>query len=253
LALTLEDLGKKRKENKLNYNSEKKALPFSPSNADANPVNRPITEPIPERRLWLEEKSPEKDKVLNVKTFSIEEVINLQELANDSEKKEQVVKKGELTKPESKLVKIDRQLEKIETKTSKMIEKDKKQKDNREIRELVKLSSNSTESVTSLSRNYTDTLQGPRCDKSLHDLLSMPSRKIPRQVLNYVKAHAYQINGEWFSAIDSFELSELTGKSAHHLSDAISILKRNGWFDIINSSTSGSRTLRINPEIYGLL
>ena len=163
------------------------------------------------------------------------------------------VKKGELTKPESKLVKIDRQLEKIETKTSRLIERDKRQKDNRETRELAKLSSNSTETVTSLSRNYTDTLQSPRCSVSFHDLLSMPSRKIPRQVLNYVKAHAYQINGEWFSAIDSYELSELTGKSAHHLSDAISILKRNGWFDVINSSTSGSRTLRINPEIYGLL
>ena len=40
MALTLDDLGKKRKENKLNYNSENKALPFSPSKTNEVAVKK---------------------------------------------------------------------------------------------------------------------------------------------------------------------------------------------------------------------
>lgn len=47
MALTLDDLSKKRKENKLNYNSENKALPFSSLKTDEEAVKKgDLTKPI---------------------------------------------------------------------------------------------------------------------------------------------------------------------------------------------------------------
>jgi AraC-like DNA-binding protein len=80
----------------------------------------------------------------------------------------------------------------------------------------------------------------------------MSPKKIPKQILNYVKEKHFIHNGDFFSLIDSYELSQRTGKSAHHLATQISRMEEQGWFKIIKSSSGGHRTIQINPEIYGI-
>jgi hypothetical protein len=162
------------------------------------------------------------------------------------------INKGKSTKPIPELEQLDSKLSKIEIKTDKMIEKSKSIEARIKTKALLKLSKNTPQSLLTLPLNSTEPLPTIRGVESFHDFLSMTSRKLPRQVLNYVRDHAYSFGDEWFSAIDSFDFSEKIGKSCHQLADVVAKLRDERWFEVIKFSTSGSRTLKINPKAYGL-
>ena len=156
------------------------------------------------------------------------------------------VQKGELKKitPEIILQNTDKKLEKIETRTEFLIKKSRKLND--------KTTEDSTASIQQANNIPTSTLQHSRLVASFFDYLSMSPKKIPKQILNYIKEKHFIHNSNFFSLIDSYELSQRTGKSAHHLSTQISRMEEQGWFKIIKSSSGGHRTIQIDPTLYGI-
>jgi len=180
-------------------------------------------------------------------------VVRLDELSdsysNPDKKKEsfnsEPVKKGELTKPESKIERVDKQLKKIELKTDKLLEKAKAIEDNK-----LPLTNHSRTTQPPL-KNQSFTTQKKR-DVSFLTFQSMPSRKTPKQILNHVRENAFTSEGAWFSKIDSYDLATTVGKPPRDLQLAVKRLSEEGWFQIIETSTSGYRILKINPEEYGL-
>jgi hypothetical protein len=180
-------------------------------------------------------------------------VIRLDELSdaysNPDKKKEsfsnEPVAKGELKKPESKIEKVDRQLRKIEDKTDSLLKKAKERGEREN-------SENPTSSIPQPIIKTTSTLHHSEPRASHFAFMSLPPRKIPRQILNHIKSNAFSSSGQWFSRIDSYELMSSTGKTAHYLSVAIGRLALEKWFEIIESSSGGYRILKIDPEIYGI-
>ena len=71
---------------------------------------------------------------------------------------------------------------------------------------------------------------------------------IKKQILLSVKEKAFQENGEWLSILDTDDIEKRTGSKANIIRDAIYRMKEEGWFEIIHSSYSGSRILKIFPE-----
>jgi len=184
-------------------------------------------------------------------------VVRLDELSdsysNPDKKKEslnnELVKKGELKKPESKIEKIDKQLEKVEKKTDRLIARSKS------ITDKVEQSNGDNIHDTTIHHPnsiHTTTLHHSRLTASRFDFISMSPKKLPKQILNHVRDRAFFHNGECFSSIDTYELITITHKKAHHLSTQISRMELQGWFQIIKSSSAGHRTIKIEPEHYGI-
>ena len=71
---------------------------------------------------------------------------------------------------------------------------------------------------------------------------------IKKQILLSVKEKAFQENVEWLSILDTNDIEKRTGSKANIIRDAIYRMKEEGWFEIIHSSNSGSRILKIFPE-----
>jgi hypothetical protein len=209
------------------------------------------------RRPWLEEEETHiptekinthlaEDKVANTKTFSIEEVINLQKLAGDLEKTKPAIKKGELTKPESKIERIDKKLEKIELKTDKLIAKSNKG---------INMSLTRHEHV--ISTSLTSHEQKTRgTSKKIASLVEYYSLKgLPKIIVNAVKQQAqYETNlKKWIAVIDTEDLKEKSKKSPNHIAVQILRLQEQNWFQVLNSTNSGMRVIEISdPEIYSL-
>jgi hypothetical protein len=158
------------------------------------------------------------------------------------------IRKGELKKLalENILEKEDARLEKIEAKTNKLLLKAE------QINE-PKLPISYPSLTTQLPVNCQSTTTQNKRSVSFLTFQSMPSRKIPRQILNHVRQNAFMNEGAWYSKIDSYELAMATGKSPRDLQLAVKRLFEEGWFRIIETSTSGYRILKIKPEEYGLL
>lgn len=152
--------------------------------------------------------------------------------------------KGPLKKQESPLIKLDNKLEKIQTKTDAMLVKSQKAK--QQLDSIQSVSNHNVISIQSVSN------QQVRYEASFYDYVSMSKRKLPRQILDHIKEKSFYRNDEWYSTIDTFELMDLTKKTAHHLSVAVMRLEERGWFKIHRSSTAGNRTLLINKELYGI-
>ncbi len=169
------------------------------------------------------------DEAVNAKTFSIEEVINLQGLSNDSEKSELPIKKGELTRPQNILKRKDNALKNIETKTDNLIAKAKQVA----LESQVKQIAIRTKKEASISEF--------NCLKGLAKLIII---HIKDKIIydDYLK--------KWISIIDTEDLKLITNKTAHHLSVQIARLEKQGWFQIINSRSNGVRLLEIDPDIY---
>lgn len=169
------------------------------------------------------------------------------------------VKKGKLTKP-NPLEQADKKLEKIEKKTEALLDKAQKIKLKSEERDLLnakaveelKPNSNQTEPDTQSNTNQPQTLQQNEPLASYFDYISMSKRKLPKQVLDYVKSKHFVYENEDYAFIDTYELIELTKKSAHQLSNAISRLENRGWFQIIKSSSAGHRTVKIDKALFGI-
>jgi hypothetical protein len=183
-------------------------------------------------------------------------VIRLDELSdaysNPDKKKEsfnnEPVAKGELKKPETKIEKVDRQLKKVEEKTDKLLEKAKASQEKIE----ANLPYNYQPTTPQVPvKHPIATIQNKRTVSFL-TFQTMPARLAPRQILNHVRQYAFINEGVWYSKIDTFELTLLTGKSARDLQKPVRRLIEEGWFEIVETSTSGYRILKINPVEYGL-
>jgi vacuolar-type H+-ATPase subunit I/STV1 len=159
------------------------------------------------------------------------------------------IKKGELKKPESKIERIDKQLEKVEKKTDRLIAK------NKSITERVEQphdSLSNTASIQQANAIHTSPLHHSRLLASYFDFISMSPKKLPKQILNHIRDRSFFHNGECFSSIDTYELISKTNKKAHHLSTQISRMESQGWFQIVKSSSAGHRTVQIDPKHYGI-
>ena len=184
-------------------------------------------------------------------------VVRLDELSdsysNPDKKKEsfnnEPVKKGELKKPESKIEKIDRQLEKVEKKTDRLIARSKSITDRVEQSSGDNIHTSPNQQPNSI---HTTTLHHSRLEASHFDFISMSPKKLPKQILNHIKDRAFFHDGECFSSIDTYELISKTHKKAHHLSTQISRMESQGWFMVIKSSSAGHRTIKIEPNHYGI-
>lgn len=159
------------------------------------------------------------------------------------------IQKGELTKPISNIEKIDKQLEKIEKKTDRLIAKNKSIIDRVEQAKAPVLD---TTSIQQASNIHTTSLHHSRLIASHFDFISMSPKKLPKQILNHIRDRAFFHNGECFSSIDTYELISKTHKKAHHLSTQISRMESQGWFLVIKSSSAGHRTIKIEPKFYGV-
>lgn len=160
---------------------------------------------------------------------------------NSSEKpRPYEVKKGELTKPDP-VKKLDEKLEKIEKKTNKLIEKHEKM-----------LTTKTPQTSNKIHTNTTQAINKPKREASYFTYICMPPRKLPRKILDHVKDNAFHENGEWYSKIDSYELSAKVQMNSHQVSNTVRQLKIEGFFEVIESSTSGYRLLKINPETFGI-
>ena len=158
----------------------------------------------------------------------------------------ETIQKGQLTKPDSKIKKIDEKLEKIEKKTEKLLIKAKEQANKK-----LPLDYQSTTDQVPLA--YQSTTTQVKRDVSFLTYQMLSARKLPKKILNHVRKNAFKIeNDQWYSKIDSFELSDETQKPPRDLQLAVKRLQAEGWFTIIESSTSGYRKLKIEPENYGL-
>lgn len=91
-----------------------------------------------------------------------------------------------------------------------------------------------------------------RRDASYTTLQCLPLRLVPRKILDHIRANAFQNEGHWFSRIDSFEIQDIIQKDSNHLRKAISRLKDEGWFEVIEASSAGYRLLKIDPKNFGL-
>jgi hypothetical protein len=159
------------------------------------------------------------------------------------------VKKGELTKPESKIERLDKQLEKVEKKTDRLIARSKSITDRVEQSSDDNIHTSPTQQPISI---HTTTLHHSRLEASHFDFISMSPKKLPKQILNHIKDRAFFHDGECFSSIDTYELISKTHKKAHHLSTQISRMESQGWFMVIKSSSAGHRTIKIEPKHYGI-
>lgn len=161
------------------------------------------------------------------------------------------VKKGELTKPESKIERLDKQLEKVENRTSDLIAKHVA-KEEAKTKKNQQFSIDSAQSTHKLATNPPQTINKTKRAASFYAYVCMPPRKLPRKILDHVKANAWAENGEWFSRIDSYELSLVAEINAHQIGNTVRQLKNEGFFEVIEHSTSGYRLLKINPIIFGI-
>lgn len=190
-------------------------------------------------------------------------VVRLDELSNAYSNPE--LKKGDLVKPDP-LEKADKKLEAIEKKTQALLDKAEQRVKRKEFGAKPTIVTDKSQLPTvkiddSLSEKISDTIHGPKTTAPLQqtgytasyfDYLSMPRKKLPKQILDYVKNKHFVFKGEDYSSMDTFELIELTKKSAHQLSNAIARLEDRGWFKVVQSSSAGHRTLKIDKELFGI-
>lgn len=159
------------------------------------------------------------------------------------------VKKGELKKPESKIERIDRQLEKVESKTQLLLDKSKALENNRKTKEVE--DGSSTGSVRVADKSRTSRVQNKR-HPSFFTLQCIPKRMISRGILDYIRQKAFCQNNQWHASIDTKEIVESLNSNTETIKKTISRLKEDGWFEVCDWNNNGYRTLKISPEIFGL-
>lgn len=159
------------------------------------------------------------------------------------------VNRGELKNPESLPVKAEK-LEKsakrwgeIEEKTSKLIKKS----DARIKRKAESLTDHPQVAYVSPTDR-----QQIRREPSFLEFQCL--KGVTRAVAFHIRDKAAKdLDGEYFSIINTDELKEITGKSAKHISTTILRLEEQGWFSLENSSNAGMRAIKIsNPLIFGI-
>lgn len=149
--------------------------------------------------------------------------------------------------PESSAEKAERKWAKIESKTGSLIAKAEK----KNTKSIIGEANPSTRQVQGDDIPGTSRVQTKRT-VSHTTFLCLPSRKAPRMILNQIKANAFNVDSAWYSRLDSFEAIEIIQKDSNHLRKAISRLKEEGWFEVLEASSSGYRLLKIDPAVFGL-
>lgn len=184
---------------------------------------------------------------------SVMAYVNLDDLKETESKiSEEVTKKsflplGPKKIPESPAEKAERKWAKVESKTGSLIAKAEK----KNTKNIVEEANPSTNQVQGDDRPSTAHVQIKRA-ASYITFLCLPSRKAPRMILNQIKANAFNVDSAWYSRLDSFEAIEIIQKDSNHLRKAISRLKEEGWFEVLEASSSGYRLLKIDPAVFGL-
>jgi hypothetical protein len=152
------------------------------------------------------------------------------------------VKKGELAKPISNTEKVDRQLEKVENKTSRLLTKHLEKKELK-AQSVVEPSLKHSQTIVQASVNRSL----KTCKVSYVDYLMM--KGIRKEILKYVKDNMFEDNGHTYSFIDTEEIISKIETSANVIRDTIYKLKKEGWFMIENQQYS-RRLVKINPNNY---
>lgn len=142
------------------------------------------------------------------------------------------------TSKEEKLKKIDKKLEKIEKKTDALIKKHSAPK--------------KTSSKPSAKPRQSQALHKTSRDVSFLSFRMMPPSKSPKKILTHLIERAEKEGGDWIAIIWSDELKDLTGKSAHQNSNTIQRLSKEGWFEVLDFNSNGSRVLKLNAEALNL-
>jgi hypothetical protein len=132
-------------------------------------------------------------------------------------------------------------LQRLEDKTDKMLKKSEQKEGSRA----------STSHIQPVHKPYTRHIQSRR-DVSYLTFQCLPPSKAPFQVLTLVKSNAFSESGHWYSKLDSYKAIEAIGTDSHHLRMTVMRLKKEGWFEVLESSGSGYRLLKIDPKIFGL-
>lgn len=174
--------------------------------------------------------------------------------------KEAELPRGELKKQESAVEKLDARMEKIEKKTDVLLEKAQAREAKKLLelealddKELTKSQKNSEESIAQTYVEHSQDIAEAYVKRSLIkrrasyiEFLCM--KGIKKQILLSIQEKAFQENGVWMSILNTNDIEKKTGSKANIIRDAIYRMKEEGWFEIIHSSYSGSRVLKIFPE-----
>lgn len=148
---------------------------------------------------------------------------------------------GEKTKPPTNLEKAeaaDKKWAKVESKTEKLL-----------IRAEKKNARGIADSYVEHSPDVAETYVKRSLIKRRASYVEFLCMKgIKKQILLSIQEKAFQENGEWLSILDTDDIEKRTGSKANIIRDAIYRMKEEGWFEIIHSSYSGSRILKIFPE-----
>lgn len=188
---------------------------------------------------------------------SVAAYVNLGEFEkSESKVSEDIIKKsflplGHKKIPESPTEKADKKWAKVESRTEKLMAKAEKKNAINIAETHTTDQYTGTDQVQDNDKTGTAHVQTKR-SASYFTFLCLPSRKAPRMILNQVKANAFKVENEWYSRLDSFEAIEIIQKDSNHLRKAISRLKEEGWFKVLEASSSGYRLLKIDPSDFGL-
>lgn len=150
------------------------------------------------------------------------------------------VEKGELKKPESRLQKLDKHLERVEKKTDNLIEKSQKKEAPQSIAEPTL---NNSLNIAKASPNHS--LKNN--DASYMNFLLMTGLK--KLVLKHIQENMYEEDEQTYSVIDTEEIKKQTSSDSNIIRDTIYKLKKDDWFETVQQHYS-KRIIKISKINY---
>jgi hypothetical protein len=164
----------------------------------------------------------------------------------DEDENTSTIKKGDLTIPVSKLESADKKLKLIQEKTDKIIERVEK-RNNRKLVDNEQVINNKLTPNEHFrlfaSRKKTASFFEYQCLKGLPKLIMAEIKK------NVVYDQSKDV---YTSFLDTEILKQSSGKSANHIAVQIGRMIEQGFFEVVYSTKSGSRIVKIDPEIIGI-
>lgn len=184
-----------------------------------------------------------KEQLIEVVTTA---TIAIDQWVGDTVLKNQNVFKGELCKPESSHLVLDKKLEKIEIKTDKLIKKSK---------DIINSSLARREHVDNETLASNEQKRPIASKKKASAIEFYCLKGLPKIIVNTIKELAVydKTMGKWVAVLDTETLRARSKKSANHIAVQLVRLQAQEWFTVMSSSNSGMRLVEIvNPEIYNL-
>jgi hypothetical protein len=146
------------------------------------------------------------------------------------EEKNEIIARGELNKPDP-IKKIDEKLERIQTKTDKLIDQSNK-----------KVAINHSPSIAKSSQSVANHSLN-KCAVSYLDFIL--NKGIRKEILKYIEQNIFEEDGQHYSFIDTDEISKQISTTSGILRDTIYKLKKDGWF-VIKTQHYNRRLIQIN-------